>query len=169
MMWCGVAAVGALACVPERAPAQCRLCSNPTTLPDSKTNEAGIELSVSATLDFDRLVLLGSGEGTATLLPNGSRSANGSIAAISGGAMVGAVVVRGEAGRGVRVELPSRIELHSMSGGRIAIDDIVSDLPALPRLDSAGNLSFRFGGKLRLSGDAEGDYRGDVPITVQYL
>jgi hypothetical protein len=38
----------------------------------------------------------------------------------------------------------------------------------MARLDSAGSLSFRFGGRLTISGDAEGDYRGDVPITVEY-
>ncbi|MEJ7776539.1 MAG: DUF4402 domain-containing protein [Sphingomicrobium sp.] len=84
---------------------------------------------------------------------------------ISGSAMVGAIVIRGEAGRAVRVELPSRIRLHTLSGGSITIDDIVSDLADLPKLDSAGNLSFRFGGRLTVTGD----YRGDVPITVEYL
>ena len=38
----------------------------------------------------------------------------------------------------------------------------------MPRLDSAGNLTFRFGGRLHVSGDAEGDYRGDLPITAEY-
>jgi Domain of unknown function (DUF4402) len=65
--------------------------------------------------------------------------------------------------------LPDRIELYSVSGGRIAIDDLISDLPAMPKLDAAGRLSFRFGGRLKVSGDAEGQYRGDVPITVEYL
>jgi len=36
-------------------------------------------------------------------------------------------------------------------------------------LDGAGNLSFRFGGRLRINGDADGGYRGDVPITVDYM
>jgi len=82
---------------------------------------------------------------------------------------VGSAAVHGEPGRAVRVELPSRIELYSLSGGRIAIEDIVSDLPPGARLDSSGRLNFRFGGRLRITGDAEGDYRGDVPITVEYL
>ena len=33
---------------------------------------------------------------------------------------------------------------------------------------SAGNLTFRFGGRVQISGDADGDYRGDLPITVEY-
>jgi len=45
---------------------------------------------------------------------------------------------------------------------------VVSDLPAIPHLDSAGNLSFRFGGRVRITGDADGAYRGELPITVEY-
>jgi len=83
--------------------------------------------------------------------------------------MVGQASVRGEPGRLVRVELPQRIELYSLDGGRISIDEIVTDLSLAPRLDSAGNLSFRFGGRIRLSGNTDGDFRGEVPITVEYL
>jgi hypothetical protein len=39
----------------------------------------------------------------------------------------------------------------------------------MPRLDSAGTLQFRFGGKLQLSGDVDGEFRGDIAITVDYL
>jgi hypothetical protein len=69
----------------------------------------------------------------------------------------------------VRVELPRRIDLYSSSGSRITVDELVSDLPSLPRLDSAGNLTFRFGGRVTVTGDSEGQYRGDLPITVEYL
>jgi len=151
------------------AGAQCRLCDTPTTVREEDTRTGPVSLEIETSLDFDRLILLGAGEGSATLLPDGSRSVSGVVGAISGRAMVGSAVVRGEAGRSVRVELPRRIELHSLGGAKIAIEDIVSDLPSVARLDSAGLLSFRFGGRLRISGEAEGDYRGDVPITVEYL
>jgi hypothetical protein len=82
--------------------------------------------------------------------------------------MVGSASVHGEPGRAVRIELPHRIDLYSIDGGRIAFDDVVSDLPSMPRLDSAGNLTFRFGGRLTITGDSEGQYRGDLPITVEY-
>jgi hypothetical protein len=49
------------------------------------------------------------------------------------------------------------------------IEDLASDLPPNPRLDSTGSLQFRFGGRLEIGGDAEGEYRGGVPITVEYL
>lgn len=151
------------------AAAQCRLCDAPVTTRDHGPADGPVSLEIETGLDFDRLILLGAGDGSATLLPDGSRRVDGTVGAISGRAMVGSATVRGEAGRAVRIELPSRIELYSLSGGRIAIEDIVSDLPGSARLDSAGALQFRFGGRLKVTGDAEGEYRGDVPITVEYL
>ena len=155
--------------MPLPAGAQCRLCDAPTTEFAAASDTGPVSLEIETSLDFDRLILLGAGEGTATLLPNGSRSVSGVVSDLSGRAMVGSATVHGEAGRSVRIELPARIELYSLSGARITIEDIVSDLPAGARLNSAGTLDFRFGGRLRISGDAEGDYRGDVPITVEYL
>ena len=164
-----VLAATLLAGAPERAPAQCRLCSTPTTERQESKDGGAIQLEVQATLDFDRLVLLGAGTGAATLLPNGERSATGSVSTLSARAMVGSVTIRGEPGRPVRVDLPSRVSLYSLNGAQIAIEEVETDLPSLPKLDSAGSLSFQFGGRLTISGDAEGEYRGDVPITVEYL
>lgn len=149
--------------------AQCRLCDTPTTARPSPPTAGTLGLEVETSLDFDRLILLHPGPGSATLRPDGSHSVSGTIGAISGRAMVGQATVVGEPGRLVRIDLPSRIDLHSLGGGQIRIDDLASDLPGAPRLDSSGRLSFRFGGRLIITGDAEGEYRGDVPITVEYL
>lgn len=154
---------------PSPAPAQCRLCEAPTTVRDEAADGVGIELEIETSLDFDRLILLGIGNGTATLRPDGSRAVSGTVGDVSGRAMVGSAAIRGEPGRPVRIGLPSVIELHSLSGGRVTIEEVMSDLAPLPRLDGSGRLLFRFGGRLQISGDAEGDYRGEVPITVEYL
>ncbi len=81
--------------------------------------------------------------------------------------MIGTVTVHGEPNRGLRIEIPRRVELFGMAG-RMTLDDVDTDLPAVPHLDAAGNLSFRFGGRLTFTGDADGQYRGDLPITVEY-
>ena len=60
--------------------------------------------------------------------------------------------------RASRRAVPHRIELYSLSGGRITLDQVTTDLSPLPRLDAAGNLSFRFGGRLLVTGDADGQY-----------
>ena len=160
---------GALA-MPAAAPAQCRLCAAPTTEATADGLQQAVRIEVQARLDFDQLVLMdGASPGTARLLPDGTASTSGAIGALSGRAMVGSVIVRGEPGRLVRIGLPGSIALYGLTGGSIRLDSLVTDLPANPRLDPQGSLQFRFGGALHVEGDAAGDYRGDVPITVDYL
>lgn len=151
------------------AHAQCRLCEKPITGPAEEDKDGQIDLQIEASLNFDRLVVMGTGEGSATLLPDGTRHVSGSIEAIGGRAMVGEASLRGEPNRMVRIGLPAKIVLYSVSGGRITIDQITSDAAAAPRLDSQGKLAFRFGGRVQVNGDTEGEYRGDLPITVEYL
>ena len=148
--------------------APCRLCGA-----DGITREdvpaTPVRLDVHASLDFDRLILAGQGEGRAEIGPEGARSVGGSVASIGARSMVGEVVIRGEAGRHVRVTLPDGIQLHGLAGGTIRLESIRADLPAMPRLDANGSLRFRFGGTVRIQGDVDGEFRGNVPIDVEYL
>ena len=160
---------GALA-MPAAAPAQCRLCQTPTSEQSTETAGAPVRIEVQARLDFDQLVVMDSSSpGTASLLPDGTARTSGAVGALSGRAMVGSVLVRGEPGRMVRIGLPGVIRLYGLTGSSIRLDSLVTDLPAQARLDSQGLLQFRFGGSLHIDGNAEGEYRGDVPITVDYL
>ena len=159
---------GALA-VPGAAPAQCRLCDTPVTSPNRVDEASPIRLEVQARLDFDQVLLLDSTSGTARIAPDGSSSTSGSISVLTGRAMVGSVIIRGEPGRLVRIAFPNDIQLFGLSGRSIRVRALTSDLPSGARLDSQGQLRFRFGGEIEVTGDAEGDYRGDIPITVDYL
>jgi len=163
----GVLGIAAPA-LPQDVGAPCRLCNPKDQAAEEKAAEP-VSLAIEAKLDFDRLVLAGTGEGSAELGPDGSRNVSGSVTAISSRAMVGEVTVRGEPGRMVRVDLPGSIELLGRNGGSIRLDSIRSDLPANPRLDGSGLLRFRFGGVVRISGDTDGEYRGDVRINVEYF
>lgn len=154
---------------PSSAAAQCRLCDKPTTEMPVETNVGALEVRVETRLDFDSVIVMGAGDGSATLRPDGTRMATGTLSDVGGRAMVGTVSVRGMPNRSVRVELPRMVVLHSVSGGEIRVEQIASDLPSLARLDAAGNLTFHFGGRLELKGDADGGYRGELPITVDYL
>lgn len=150
--------------------AQCRLCEQPSTAQaEAAGGDDDLQLQIETNLNFDRLILLGSGMGALTLRPDGSSGAEGVVAAMGPRAMVGTVSVHGDPNRAVRIEFPRRIELRSLGGGRMTLDDVASDAPAAPRLDAAGNLSFRFGGRLLVFSDIDGQYRGDLPITVEYL
>ena len=160
-------AAAAAAWSPARA--QCRLCDTPTTTLSTAAGSEDVILELETNIDFGRLVVAAGGAGTASLRPDGSTVAQGSVQEVSPRASVGTAVVRGEPGKAVRVQLPSRIVLTSISGGQITFEDLISDLPSLPRLDSSGRLAFRIGGRLQVQGDAEGQYRGDLPIIVEYL
>ena len=148
--------------------APCRLCASGNT--DSERKPAApVSLAVETILNFDRLVMGGNGSGSAEIRPDGSQSVTGSVSALSARSMVGQVVIRGEPGRLVRVELPRSVELYGLSGGTIRLESIESDLPSMPRLDSQGRLAFRFGGIVKVSRDLDGDFRGDVSIDVDYF
>jgi uncharacterized protein DUF4402 len=163
-----LAAIAVAAVTPRPVGAQCRLCDQPTTVREDPTNSDDIRLEIETSLNFDRLILAGGGQGAAVIRPDGSSASEGAVVDVGPRAMVGTAIVHGQPGRMIRVDLPHRIELYSLSGGNISFEDVTSDLPSLPRLDSAGNLTFRFGGRVRISGDADGEYRGDLPITVEY-
>lgn len=164
-----IAGFAAATAIASPTNAQCRLCGQPTTDRPPDSADGDVQLQVETGLNFDRLIISGGGSGAATIRPDGANSTEGAVLEISPRAMVGTVLVHGEANRAVRVELPRRIELYSLSGGRITLDDVITDLNGTPRLDAAGNLSFRFGGRLIVAGDTDGQYHGDLPITVEYL
>ena len=151
----------------QETAAPCQLCSA-SEQAEAAAKSPPAQIDIQTSLDFDRLVVTGAAGGTAQIRPDGSATTSGAVQ-ISGRAMVGTAVIRGEAGRLVRVELPSSIALDGPSGGQIVIDRLTTDLPDMPRLDSNGRLEFRFGGAGQVVGDAEGNYRGDVAITVEYL
>lgn len=155
--------------MPGAASAQCRLCDAPTTDAASEGDSTPIKLDVQARLDFDQLILRDTSSGTARLSPDGSRSSSGSIESVSGRALVGSVSVSGEPGRLVKIGFPAAIELTSATGSAIRLTNLTSDLPTAARLDSNGQLQFRFGGEINVSGNVEGAYRGEIPITVDYL
>ena len=154
--------------LPQDVQAPCRLCDSTSQSVEEKP-ALPISLDVEASLDFDQLILAGTGSGSAELGPDGSRSVTGTVTALSARAVVGEVVIRGEPGRMLRVDLPRNIELFGFNGGSIQIDSIRSDLPPMPRLDANGKLGFRFGGVIRIAGDTDGQFRGDVRIDVEYF
>src|SRR5579884_3411071 len=103
--------------------AQCRLCDQPTTALPTDGPNGDVQLQIETRLDFDRLILSGSGAGAATIRPDGTQLAEGGVIDLGPRAMVGTVLVHGEGGRSVRVDLPHRIDLYSVGGGRITLVD----------------------------------------------
>src|SRR5438045_4063364 len=131
------AAAAAAAALSSPATGQCRLCAQPSTEAPADSADGDVELRVETGLDFDRLIFTGAGFGAAMVRPDGSNEAEGVVAAVGPRATVGTVLVHGQPGRALRVELPHRIELYSGSGGRITHDQGMTDTPSPPRRDHA--------------------------------
>lgn len=158
---------------PSGAAAQCRLCAAPaagaTSTKASSKAETPLNIEITANLDFSRLALLNRAGGEVELDPqSGQRRISGGITDLGGLSLHGEGRLTGEPGRVVRVHLPERITLSAPNGSTADLVKLDTDLPAQARLDHDGRLTFSFGGKLRVTGNASGQFRGRIAITADY-
>lgn len=168
-----IAAAGLVVAVPLRAQdapsVPCRLCSGNAPAALESRPPAPLHLVVETRLDFDRIVFEGMGSALVALSPDGATRLSGAATATGARLMPGSVLIRGEPGRMVRVDLPRQVTLFGHDGGSLSIDSLTTDLPSFPRIGADGTLSFRFGGDLQLSGNHDGAFRGAIDIVVDYL
>jgi hypothetical protein len=131
--------------------------------------KAPLEIEVHSGLDFSRLALSGNGGGAATIdAQTGAKFTQGNMIDLGGSSYQGRARVTGEPYAMIRIEMPSRVTLYSASGARIELNDFRTDLPSLPVLDGNGALEFNFGAKLETQGGQGGNFRGRIPIHVEY-
>jgi len=164
--------LGFFLCVaaPSAASAQCLLCGKDqgsgTTV--SRQAETPLRVDVETQLDMGR-VAVGAMGGEVEIDPlTGARRLRGDVVDLGGFAVTGVVTVRGEPGAEVRVFLPPTVDLESGDGRTARVVGLATDLNAAPRLGPDGRLVFRFGGRLQVAGLGDGDYRGRIPVTVEY-
>src|SRR5437763_6240269 len=91
-----LAAGAAAAATPWAAGAQCRLCNKPTTSREDPVDGGDVRLQIESSLNFDRLILFGEGQGAAVIRPDGSSAGEGTVAAIGPRAVVGSASVHGQ-------------------------------------------------------------------------
>ncbi|MEI4506220.1 DUF4402 domain-containing protein [Sphingopyxis sp. CCNWLW253] len=151
------------------AAAQCLLCAQDKAAGIAvRKAEVPLRVDVETRLDMGR-VAVGAMGGEVEIDPaSGARRVRGDVVDLGGFALTGTVTVRGEPGAEVRVILPASIDLESGHGRTARVTGLVTDLSAAPRLGADGRLIFRFGGRLQIAGLDDGDYRGRVPVTVEY-
>ncbi len=171
MRW-PVALVPILASAAAPAAAQCLLCAPGVEAGAAPrigpTAETPLRVEIETQLDMGR-VAVGAAGGEVEVDPvSGARRLRGALFDLGGFALSGVVSVRGEPGAAVRVVLPAAVDLESGSGRAARVTGLVTDLPPAPRLGPDGRLRFRFGGRLQVAGLDDGDYRGRIPVTVEY-
>ena len=159
---------------PASVAAQCRLCAETPKTGSSaaetpEKNEKPLRLEIVTNLDFSRLALMDRTGGEVSIDPmSKQRRISGAIRDLGGLSLHGEGRLEGEPGRLVRVQLPQRITLSAPNGSTAELVKLDTDLPAQARLDRQGRLTFSFGGKLRVSGNASGRFRGRIAITAEY-
>lgn len=154
----------------DAAAQQCMLCDTPPARDGAVVKkERPLRIEVATKLSFSKIALASkSAEATVAVGPNGERNIVGNAINLGGYPEAGSVILTGEPGRHVRVDLPANVILRSSAGGEIIISDIRSTLGPAPRLDMGGKLEFSFGGRLFVSGDTSGRFRGRISITADY-
>lgn len=159
----------AIALVSTPAAAQCRLCAPPAAAA-KKPPATAITIEIETSLDFSRIGLVARNQGgTATIDPvTGQRVLTGALINLSGLPVQGSVMIRGERNEHVEILFPTEVTLSTTGGGTIRLSSLTTSLRQNTKLDKDGMLSFTFGGQLMIDGQSAGDFRGSVPITVNY-
>jgi len=146
--------------------AQCRLCA-PESGSTKREDARPLTIDIETALDFSRAAGNGSGGSIAIDERTGVRQVAG-LTDLGGFAIKGTVRLTGEPFRHVRVSLPASARLLSPDGSSADAVDLRTDLPPDPMLDAAGELRFTFGGRLIVSGNAAGEFRGRIPFVADY-
>jgi Domain of unknown function (DUF4402) len=155
----------ALAATPLGAQEACRLCYSA----GGAEGERPLTIEIHADLAFSRLALSGGGNGSAEIdAATGAKRTTGSLIDLGGMAVQGRGRITGEPGRTIRVDLPGQVTMSSPDGDSAELVDFRTDLPDFPKLDASGALEFTFGARMELRGRPGGNYRGRIPITVDY-
>lgn len=159
-----LALLGLFCAAPAAAQETCRLCYSGTTVP----GERALTIEIWADLNFSKMALAGRSGGSAQIDAQGGKRTDGGLIDLGGVAVSGRGRVTGQPGREIRVDLPSHVPMTSTDGAKGELSDFTSDLPANPRLNANGVLEFSFGARLNLPGSQGGNFRGRIPISVDY-
>ncbi len=128
-----------------------------------------IQIEIVTDLNFSRAAVIGQNGGEIKIAAhNSSQISTVGVVDLGGYAKAGQVRVYGEPGRSLRIDLPHMVQMTSATGGVIEISDIRTNLSPSPRLDNLGQISFAFGGRLTITGNASGAFRGRIPVTAEY-
>jgi hypothetical protein len=133
----------------------------PLDRPLSITIESGIQVG--------RLGLTGHDDGNAAIDPQtGAKQVGPNMIDLGGLSFQGKATITGQPLKPVRIELPHRVVLHTPSGAEAELSEFRTDLPPVAMLDVNGQLQFNFGATITSKGAQGGDFRGRIPIRVEY-
>ncbi len=155
-----------LLCAPAAAQDSCRLCY---AQGGAAPGERPLTIEIWTDLNFSKLALTGRTGGSAELSASGgAKQTTGDLIDLGGISVSGHGRITGVPLREVRIDLPDRVDMTTADDGHAQLTQFTTDLPAHPALNANGELEFSFGARLVLSGGRGGNYRGRIPISVDY-
>lgn len=159
-----LAAAFLLGALPAQAEDGCRLC-----YAEGLSGERPLTLEIWTDLSFARLALLSRSGGSAAVdAHTGGKSTQGDLISLGGSPVTGRGRITGVPLRPVRVDLPAQVPMTTPDGARAELVDFTTNLPQRLTLDANGELEFTFGARLVVKSGTGGNYRGRIPITVDY-
>ncbi len=161
----------ALASAAVPVSAQCLLCdASKTAVNSDSARPAGIPLriSINTRLDFSRAAIANIGQGKIIVTPDGARTVSGNLEDLGGMGVAGTVEIWGSPNRQLTIDLPNTVELRAADGSVAQVSNFRTDLKRNPKLNVAGYLKFNFGAELNVSAGQAGQFRGRIPISVEY-
>jgi hypothetical protein len=132
--------------------------------------ERPLSITIESGLQIGRLGLTGRADGNAAIDPQtGAKEIGPNMVDLGGVAFQGKATVTGQPLKPVRIDLPRTVTLRSPTGAEAELTDFRTDLPAVAMLDANGVLQFNFGATIRSKDSQGGDFRGRIPIRVEYF
>jgi len=128
-----------------------------------------LSISIESGIKFSRLALRGKVDGDAAIDPQtGAKQVGPNMIDLGGVSFQGKARITGQPLRPVRIELPHSVVLRSPTGAEAELTEFRTDLPPVAVLDADGHLEFSFGARLQTKDAQGGDFRGRIPIRVEY-
>lgn len=155
-----------LTALPAVGQEACRLCYSEGS---GKPGERPLSIEIWADLSFAKLALTSRSGGSAQVdAQTGSKSTSGDMISLGGTPVTGHGRITGEPLRRVRIDLPARVPMSTPDGGSAELTDFTTNLPQNPQLNAQGELEFTFGARLVVKSGRGGNFRGRIPISVDY-
>jgi len=129
-----------------------------------------LTIEIESGIDFSRSALRGQFDGDALIDPQtGEKIVGPNLIDLGGLSYQGRARVIGQPLQPVRIDLPASVTLRSAKGAKAELTDFTTDIPGVAVLDANGELTFRFGARITTIEARGGNFRGRIPIRVEYF
>jgi len=151
------------------APGSPNSCCDDPFVTIGPNGDRPLSITVESGISVGRLGLKGREDGNAEIDPQtGTKQVGSGMVDLGGLSFQGKATITGHPLRPVRIELPQTVTLYSPTGAEAELSDFRTDLAGVAMLDANGQLQFNFGATITSKNGQGGNFRGRIPIRVEY-